>query len=84
MIAVSEEYSLDDFVPNDDGAGDPNDDGADDQVDDGANDSVDDVEPAVATSCWSSDGETCPDCGSTASRLWRHEERFVCADCKEW
>ncbi|UWG52209.1 Uncharacterized protein AArcCO_2937 [Halalkaliarchaeum sp. AArc-CO] len=79
MIDVPEEYSLDDFVPDDDDNenGEPSD-------GDGTDDSVDDVEPAAATSRWSSGGEACPDCGSTASRLWRQEGTFVCPDCKEW
>lgn len=46
------------------------------------------VEPAVSTYRWSSDGGECPDCGSSAERLWRGDGQksgdLVCADCKEW
>ncbi|AUX10711.1 hypothetical protein AArcSl_3104 [Halalkaliarchaeum desulfuricum] len=76
---MSEEYSLDDFVPTDDEDGQ-----TEPSAGDNPDESVDDTDPAVATSRWSSDGETCPDCDSTVFRLWRHENTFVCADCKEW
>ena len=102
MIAVPEEYSLDDFVPDDDGdddaaaqsdgTADTSDDetveGSDDETveesDDQLVDTTDVVEPAVGTSRWSNEDEQCPDCGTTASRLWLYEGTFCCTDCKEW
>jgi hypothetical protein len=65
-------------------ADDGNDDGADDVV--SADDSADDPspDPAAATYRWSPEGAACPDCGEAVDRQWRDDDRFVCADCKEW
>jgi hypothetical protein len=63
---------------------DGNDDGAADAV--SANDSANDSSPdlAAATYRWSPERAACPDCGEAIERQWRDDDRFVCADCKEW
>jgi hypothetical protein len=45
---------------------------------------VDEADRPQATYRWSPDGDDCPVCGETVDRQWRDDDRFVCADCKEW
>lgn len=42
------------------------------------------VEPAVSTSRSVPEGTDCPECGETATRLWRDGDRLVCAGCTSW
>jgi hypothetical protein len=43
-----------------------------------------DVDPPRTTCRWSPAGDDCPACGASVQRRWREDDRFVCADCKEW
>lgn len=43
-----------------------------------------DVEPTVAISQWTPEGDICVECGTSATRRWEDEQRQVCSDCKEW
>ncbi|WP_435067299.1 DUF7573 domain-containing protein [Haloplanus sp. C73] len=49
--------------------------------------SLDDVAPgddaAVPTARWTADG-VCDACEAVVSWRFRDDERYVCADCKEW
>ena len=85
---MSEDRPLTEFVADKDSADDDSapDAGTNDTAaDDAADSPVDsDTEPAPPTYRWQPDGATCADCGATTERQWRHDEGFVCADCKSW
>lgn len=42
------------------------------------------ITPEPPTSEWHPDGITCVDCGSSVTRVWFHDGRRVCPECKEW
>lgn len=80
---MTEDRSLEDFVPGRDG------DDADDADDaDGSSDAAaadtDAPNPAVATYRWDPEGVECAACGESVERLWNADEGFVCESCKEW
>ena len=82
---MSEDRSLDDFVPGDGDGGSEAEaaDGSD--VRDAADaDAATGAEPATATSTWRADGAACDRCGERVRRRWRDGDAFVCADCASW
>ncbi|QWC18771.1 scaffold protein involved in DNA repair [Halorubrum sp. 2020YC2] len=76
---MSEDRSLDDFVPGD------GDGGSEAEAADGSDvrDAAD-ADAATATSTWRADGAACDRCGERVRRRWRDGDAFVCADCASW
>jgi hypothetical protein len=95
---MSENRSLDDFLPADDDGSDDVDGDADSHADDdsseprsddapdgdGCDSRNEDAERPRTTLRWTPAGDDCPACGARVERQWRDGDRFVCADCKEW
>lgn len=90
---MPKDYSLDEFASADApaGAGDRTDTGATDAragVDSDDAETTDSVaeavDPAEATYDHSPEGGACAVCSESATRRWRDDGDYVCADCKEW
>ncbi|PSQ42229.1 hypothetical protein BRD17_09240 [Halobacteriales archaeon SW_7_68_16] len=70
---MSDDASIDDFLPDDDTG-----------PDDGTRPVRDDADdPATITAVWS-DGGVCPACGESAPRRYVEGDRAVCPACREW
>lgn len=100
VTAVTEEATLDAFVPDDGNAAADVDAGESEDAasaspdtatesPDSAGDSDSDasggaVERAAVTSSWLGDGGMCSACGEPAGRLWTDSGARVCTTCKPW
>ncbi len=81
---AADDAAADDAAADTVDAADDAEDSADTAGDDDAVPDLDAVAPAEATYDVSPDGADCAVCGATATRRWRDDPGYVCADCKEW